>query len=245
MIIAYTGTPGSGKSLHTSYEIWDQITLRKKRLIYNKYLYTAPLVKKLGKKDGLDKLNERLLIVNDDKRFTPPLLINFALQYHVPGKENQTLIIIEEAANFFSKEEFRLRADCFAWRKFMREHRQYGFDIILVTQKLSFIDTAIAGCVEREINHRAVANFKGFGRFVSFICGGIFSYSQRWVAIKPSVREKGGMFRLNRKKAKIYRTMEMLDGHTENKKTKEKKHEKINDFEEQFRAAKAEARATV
>lgn len=243
MITAYTGTPGSGKSVHSANEIWDQITLRKKPIIYNKYLNPQLIIKKLGKK-GNEKIKERLLLIPNSE-LKPKVLIDYAVNYHHPEKEHQTLIIFEEAADFFSKEEFKFNPDCFQWRKFFREHRQYGFDIILITQRLNWIDGGIAGCVEREINHRAVANFKKFGKIVSFFSGGLFSYSQRWVAVRPSIREKGGMFKLHKKRASIIRTTDALAS----KKDKTKKFEKhpvISDFlVERNKPAEASSAASV
>ena len=231
MITAYTGTPGSGKSLHKAYFIWDTVLAGKKRIIHNKYIDTSVLARKLGRRKGTERIKERYMYV-DDEYLTPDMLIAYALKYHVPGVEGQTVLIVDEAADMFDKDDFKASRYCSKWRKFYRMHRQYGFDIILVVQQLALLDAQIRNCIEREINHRNVKNYQIYGRVLSFLFGGFFSYSQRWVAVKPSLWEKGGAFVLHRRKAKIYRTMEVIADKTQT--VKKDKRAKIGTFAEDF-----------
>jgi zona occludens toxin len=242
MITLYSGTPGSGKSLHAILKIWDYVTIKKgKKVIYNKPLYLKPIEKKLGKK-GLEKLNQRLLIL-ENRALNPELLIEFALKFNTMDKDDQTLLIIDEAADMFNVDELRLTANCFKWRQFFREHRHYGFEIILITQRVSMLDRQIRECIEIEVNHRNVKNFKWFGKLVSFVCGGMFSYMQRWVAVKPAIRDKGGFFLMNRRKAKIYRTHDKKDSLQTIKMSKRERNKvNISDFVKEYSTSKIAAK---
>jgi zona occludens toxin len=203
-ITVFTGTPGSGKSLHATSEIYITLRHRKRNIIAN-----FPLREEMfqneknfwtGKKVNLLKkfyyCSNSLL----DVRF----LVKFAFKYHEPYKENQTLIVIDEAQTIFNCRDYA-NPDRKLWNKFMQQHRHLGFEILLITQDITSIDKQIRNIVEYEIKHRKVNNF-GIGMFLpvqTFIC------INKWYAGKA----KSGLsfFALNKKFIKMYDTYKMFD----------------------------------
>lgn len=200
--------------MHASYEIWKWIVeKRKKKVIVN-----IPINKSvfLTKRFTEKKLDEKLFVI-ENKQLTPKYLIDFALEHNKSDKEGETLLVIDEAADIFNREELRLKSSCFDWRRFFREHGHLGYEIILICQNKSQLDRQIVSCIEYEVNHRNAGNFKKMGKFMKFVTGGFFSYVVTWIATKPSQRISGGYFRLNRKKAKMYNTHQIFADRLKNK----------------------------
>ena len=172
MIYLYTGTPGSGKSLHMGKEILSR--LRKGRdvignfPIYEDIFYKKtinfkrkfPFIK-IGKKRKYGMGNFKWLKVED---FTVKNLVDYARKNHKLNRENQTLICIDECQSMFNPREF-MKSDRLNWNNFMAQHRKLGYNIILVTQNDRLLDRQIRGLVEYEIKHRKINNYS-VGAFI-------------------------------------------------------------------------------
>jgi len=154
VITLYSGTPGSGKSLHL-------ISLILRCLKWNRFVISNFPIKFTEKeiKKGYDKCffyltNEEITVDN---------LIMFALEHDMieKCKESQCLVVIDEAGGRFNCRDFA-RSDRSAWIDFFSQHRKVGFDFILVAQNDRMIDRQIRGYVETEKRHRKVNNFGPF-----------------------------------------------------------------------------------
>lgn len=154
MITFYSGTPGSGKSLHMAKEIYSALTFKKRAVIGN-----FPLDYNVITNNGKKKAAQYYYVPNEE--LTPDYLYNYALENHELGKEKQTLVCIDECQLLFNPRE-HTKKDRLPWIRFFTEHRRLGFDFILVSQMDSLVDRQIRGLFEYEVKHRKLNNFGGF-----------------------------------------------------------------------------------
>lgn len=203
MVYFYTGTPGSGKSLHLAKTICDYLFAGKtviSNLDVNMYQ-----VKALARKNGIpaDKLgtfifvpkfeflhNSILLQPNRKKEFSYIRgLYCFAENFHkrddyynyIPG---QTLLILDECDDYFLRLNYR-NPDRPDWAEFFRMHRHYGFDCILCSQTDSKLDTNICGVLQTKVSHVDFFNYKGILKFLARLSGGhLFIVNESLYAIK-------------------------------------------------------------
>lgn len=149
MISLYSGTPGSGKSLHASRDIirWCK---RGKGVICN-FPCTMEKVKRA----------KTTPIYMDNSELTVKALTDYARQNHAIGKEGQTLVVIDECQVKFNSRDFS-KKDRMEWVVFFTQHRKYGFDFILIAQYDRMIDRQIRCLIENEYKHRKLNNY-GFG----------------------------------------------------------------------------------
>lgn len=151
MIYLYSGTPGSGKSLHAIKDICFKLK-HTGNVIANFPIKTE----KIGKLKGE-------FIFKEDNDLTVDFLTNFAYKNHTKGKENQTLIVIDEAQALFNPREYT-RADRKIYNKFFSLHRHLGYNVILITQNDRLLDRQIRCLLEYEVKHRNINNYRFIGR---------------------------------------------------------------------------------
>ena len=151
MIYFYSGTPGSGKSLHVAKDIYTKLFIKKQNVIANFDINREIYNKK--KKKG-----KFTYISNSD--LTPKFFYEYANDHHVLGKESQTLVIIDECQILFNPRSWtdKNRID---WINFFTQHRKWGYNFILISQFDRLVDRQIRALFEYEIKHRKVNNFKG------------------------------------------------------------------------------------
>ena len=164
MISLYSGTPGSGKSVHAAKEI--AIRLRRENaVVLGNFYFNTKAVKK-GKGTYLYVPNHRL---------DPDRLLKFSrrLSRHLGRRlrEGEVRIYIDEAQLLFNSREYASTSRR-AWLSFFSQHRHYGFDIILMAQFDRMLDRQIRGLIEYEHVHRKVANAGLMGAFVGFLFRG-------------------------------------------------------------------------
>lgn len=147
MIRCYTGCPGAGKSLHVIRRICAYLRAGR-NVISNFPLKVDDVPKNAGR--YFFKPNEELSV---------DFLMVFAKTMHEDRRENQTLLVIDEASVKFNSRTF-MEKDRLAFLSFFAQHRKYGFDIILVQQDLKQIDRQIRDMVELEVEHRKMNNYK-------------------------------------------------------------------------------------
>ena len=213
MISLYSGTPGSGKSLHTAQLIYDWLVWAQKPVIANFPInmdmvqYTPKQARKMRKNQGYKppkkRTHGRFYYFSDDV-LTPELLVRYAKKFHKPRKENQTLLVIDECSSdaLFSNRSWQNK-NRQKWIRFFQQHRKLGFTVILVAQSDKLIDKAIRCFIEYETKHRKLNNFKAVGKIAGFLAGGsLFIAVQTWYCI----REKTGqqIFRYKRMYGDFY-----------------------------------------
>lgn len=148
MITLYTGTPGSGKSLHVAKVILERLQIDKKNVIAN-FEVNQDVINK--KRFMISNKNIGKFFYLDNSELTVNALVDYAKKNHVLGKEHQTLLVIDECQTFFNPREFQ-RKDRLDWNNFFSQHRKLGYEVILVTQNDRLIDRQIRALVFKYIS---------------------------------------------------------------------------------------------
>lgn len=186
----YTGTPGSGKSLHAARDIVSRLK-RSGGLICN-----FPI-----KEDAVKKRRSHVEYW-DNSELSAARLVQYALKNHVIGKEGQTLIVIDECQVIFNCRDFG-RKDRNAWVQFFAQHRKLGFNVILITQNDKMIDKQVRALVETEVKHRKINNY-GLGGLILSLTGMTwFAAIEYWYGGNKLVIGKQ-FFAYHKKYAEIY-----------------------------------------
>lgn len=202
MISLYSGTPGSGKSLHIAMRIYGRLRAGKP-CIANFKIFTE----NVRKKD-----NEKLpfTFISNDK-LTPDYLVKYAYQYFRIGqpdekhiRENEILLIIDEAALLFNARTWMSKGRE-RWLYFFNQHRKYGYEVVLVAQFDGMIDKQIRSVIEYNICHRKVSNFGIGGKIINtFGGGGVLCAVKIWYPLNEVVGRE--FFKVHKKYFKIYDT---------------------------------------
>ena len=147
----YTGTPGSGKSYHATYDVVKKLKQKENNKVICNYV--------LGFSDEQKHLNNNF-IYRDNSEMTVKYFVEFALENHDIGVEGQSLIVIDEAQIIFNSRSWNTAPkERMQWIKFFSQHRKLGYNIIMITQNDRMIDRQIRSLVEYEVAHLKINNF--------------------------------------------------------------------------------------
>lgn len=201
MIELWSGTPGSGKSLHLAHDV------REKLRWGRRVISTCNIDTKMC---FMNKLQEFIFNVSKgklnlscsdpkEKNFTyipiefvtPEFFYDYAARYHVFGKEHQTIVYLDECVALFSPTVIGDNKELWnKWDDFFRKHRHLGFDIILVPQSKRLISRKVIEYAETEVKHYNRKHHGLIGFFGSLFLGGLFSYSVCWRGDKTPIEQK-------------------------------------------------------
>lgn len=181
MITLYSGTPGSGKSLHVANVIYKRLKSKKDNLIIANF----PISSKYFKDYELKKF-----MFIDTQDMLPSVLWDIGEKFlegkklSVQDKENAILLVIDECQLLFNARSWQNNSKC-GWTQFFALHRHAGFKIILVTQMDTSIDKQVRGLIEYQCIHRKVKNMGTIGFIANLIAGGgLFRANEYWYPIK-------------------------------------------------------------
>lgn len=199
MIYLYSGTPGSGKSLHAS------------SVIYYTLLGNHPVICTYAINTQYVKHSDKFLYVSEEK-LTPEFLMRYSKEYFSdrPVREGAITLIIDEAQRLFNAREWD-KANRSGWNKFFQLHRHFGYDIILIAQFDRMLDRQIRSLIEYEVVHRKVSNFGLKGKIISFfmLSPNLFVAVKMWYPMKEKIG--GSFFRANKKFGRLYDTHMLFD----------------------------------
>lgn len=201
MISLYSGTPGSGKSLHVASRIYHK--LRSGRPVIANFDFDA--VSAVGRKRG----GEFVQVNNDE--LTPAFLREYSDQYFRKRRfhEETILLVIDEAQLLFNAREWNVsgRSD---WLSFFTQHRKFGYEVVLVAQFDRMLDRQIRSLLEYEYVHRKVSNFGVKGWLLSiWTLGKLFCAVKMWYPLHERI---GADWFLARKKYyRLYDTYKRFD----------------------------------
>lgn len=205
MICLYSGTPGSGKSLHTASDIYKWIKNCNVVVIGNFEINTKAIK---GKKKGK-------YFYCDNSRLTPERIFSFCHKYNEHYFKNKRrvegryILVIDEAQLLFNAREWQAK-DRGQWLKFFTEHRKVLLDVYLIAQFDRMLDRNIRACIEYEYIHRKVSNYGTFGTLISLLSlGSMFIYIKKWYPLKMKLESK--FFLGNKKYFGIYNTYNLFD----------------------------------
>lgn len=173
-IYLFTGTPGSGKSLHVAELIYWSVKLKR------------PVIANFEINDTVFKDASSFTYADDDV-LSPEFLERYAMDYWNGKriKEGAIKLYIDECSLMFNARDWS-RSDRKAWVRFFQLHRKLGYDIYLITQFDTMIDKQVRALVEYEVKHRKVNNVGWVGRtfgLLAFgrpiICAVTYWYAQK------------------------------------------------------------------
>lgn len=200
MIKLYSGTPGSGKSLHLA------------EMVYNRIKYGKSVIGNFVINiDKIKSKNKGTYLYLDNQLLSPKKLIDYAMSYWGEKKprEGELLIILDESQMLFNSRDWsqKNRGD---WLSFFSLHRHFGYDIILVAQFDRMLDRQIRYLIEYEYIHRKVNNYGKLGKIVTVLTLGkkIFICIEVWYPLKEKIGSN--YFIANKKYYSIYDTFGMF-----------------------------------
>lgn len=176
MIIGFAGTPGSGKTYEAVKKIVDNLQLG--RVVFTNIRgIDAPTCREMIKcRCGLSDLalTIQLNMLSDDQ--TKEFWLHIA-----PG----ALVVLDEVQNFFGCRNYKsIENQTFgAWAS---THRHNGFDVVLITQAIERIDSAVRALLEWTYVFRKV-NYFGSMIKNQYMC---YSYGGEETNGKPLSSEK-------------------------------------------------------
>jgi hypothetical protein len=139
----FSGTPGSGKTLHAVEEGLRGMR-RRGGVIAN-----FPITRARKGRDGVEKW-----LYVPDEEMTPEFFMERAKAWDDVGKESQALVIVDEAHRILNSrtwdENAKLRLRLL---RFLSEHRHFGYDVILVAQADRMLDRQARPLIELETKH--------------------------------------------------------------------------------------------
>lgn len=200
MIYLYSGTPGSGKSLHVARVI--RYTLMRDMPVICNFRINPKYVRHPEKFAYMDNVD-----------LEPDKLAAYSREYFGGGvpKEGGILLVIDECQTLFNAREWdkKNRAD---WNKFFQLHRHYGYDIILVAQFDRMIDRQIRSLIEYEQVHRKVSNFGAKGKLLCalMLSPRLHVAVKVWYPMKEKVDSQ--FFRASKKDYRLYDSYMIFDG---------------------------------
>lgn len=200
----YSGTPGSGKSLHATAEI--RANLRMGRPVIANY-DLAP-----------DIPNRELFRYVDNLSITPDYLERVAAEWWSDHRfaEERILLVLDECQLIFNSREGvqggkMERSQRMAWIRFFSQHRKYGYKIVLVAQFDRMIDRQIRSLIEYELLHRRVSSVGTLGFLAALPFGGkLFATVETYYPLK--MRTGGGFFTCRRSVTRMYDSYKSFDG---------------------------------
>ena len=175
MISLYSGTPGSGKSLHTAKEMRDRAILGKPTICNFEV--------------NVSKYKRAAFEYVPNDALTPEYLISYSQNWFQNHrfKEGTILLVIDECQLLFNAREWQQSGRA-QWLSFFTQHRKYGYNVILIAQFDRMIDRQIRSLIEYEFIHRKASNFGIGGMIFSLVSGGnLFVTVQMWYPLKARI----------------------------------------------------------
>lgn len=164
MIEVYSGTPGSGKSLHAANEVRFQLNRRTPRPVLANFELAA---------DAPVKRRDFFRFVRNED-ITPSLLKTFADDFwsknDIPFREEYITLVLDECQLIFNSRLWA-QSDRLSFLEFLSQSRKYGYHIILIAQNINMIDNQFRMLCEFDVNHRNVRFLPGIGGFLGLVTG--------------------------------------------------------------------------
>lgn len=197
MIRLYSGTPGSGKSLHNA------------RDVINRSRAGKPVIGNFP--CDLKKYPKAKYTYVPNHQLNPDFLIQYSREYFAGKrvKEGALLVVIDECQLLFNSRDWQKKSRN-GWLSFFTQHRKYGYDVTLIAQFDRMIDRQIRGVIEYEYIHRKMSNYGFGGKIMSLLFGGnTFVVVQMWYPLKLKVGSE--MVHARKRLYSIYDTFGTFD----------------------------------
>lgn len=210
MMSLYSGTPGSGKSLHLANRLYWWISSGRPVICIN---FAVDLDRiRNGQK------NPHVYFF-DGETVKPSDLMDLGLEYAAEHggkvKEDSFLLVWDECQRQFNSRDWghKGRAE---WLKFFTLHRHFGFEIIMIAQYDRMLDRQVRALFEYEVIHRKMSNFGWQGKIIATLClGELFVAVRMWYPLHERIGAE--YFRKHKRYLQIYDTFALLDSPAEAK----------------------------
>ncbi len=187
MIYLFSGTPGSGKSLHQARLVYNWVNVLNNPCICNYEINTNMIKEK----------NRKNFVYVDNEKLTPEFLMKFSREFFKDHKfkEGKIRCFIDESQLLFNAREWDAKGRK-QWTSFFTQHRKFGYDIYLIAQFDRMLDRQIRSLIEYEIIHRKISNFGWVGKLLSLIVGGkLFVSVLVWYPLKEKISSEFFVYR--------------------------------------------------
>lgn len=168
----YSGTPGSGKTLHAVADIRD--ALNKPRGADRPVLANFPVRADLCRRP-------QAFHQYTNAEITPSLITGFCDEFWDSGvrdySEDYILVVLDEVSLIFnsrlwnSKGTKGMNNGRMDWLEFFSQHRKYGVKVILIAQSAKMIDNQFRMLCDDEVNHRSIRNMGMVGGALDVLTG--------------------------------------------------------------------------
>jgi zona occludens toxin (predicted ATPase) len=175
-IYLYSGTPGSGKSLHATRDIRDKLRYAKNPVVANYNLSQNV------------KGRENFHYYSNDE-MTPEVLQAVSRDWFSNHrfKEDAILLVLDECQLLFNSRDWG-KHDRMDWLEFFSQHRKFGYKVIFIAQFDRMVDRQIRSLIEYEYIHRRLGNFGIKGKIMTlFTVGELFVCVKRFYPLKERV----------------------------------------------------------
>ena len=158
----YTGTPGSGKSLHAASDIRYELTRK----------YPRPIIANfpLSKKAPVPKKNRSLYTYLPNAEMSAQTIIDMADEYWKTSgrafREDYITLVLDECQLLFNSRLWSAK-DRMQYLSLMSQSRKYGIKVLLIAQATKMVDNQFRMLIEIEHNHRRVASFGPIGALLA------------------------------------------------------------------------------
>lgn len=189
MISMYSGTIGSGKSYHALEDICTALDKGKYVIANFPLTFSAGQIRR-GWAD-------RFMYV-DDSYFMGIQGIQFLLQtsaemgWDVDEREGLCLCVIDEATNYFPKED-ATKPEQRLWRTYFTQSRKQGYDFILIVQDENSLNKTISKCIEYDVKHRKANNIFPF-KLLNLINVTLFFHVTYWKQQRTKLKTGSTIF---------------------------------------------------
>lgn len=197
MVTLYTGTPGSGKSMHIARVI--QRHLRQGKMVVANFPVALDVVQGHRKNIG------RYVYIPND-RLTPTALIDLARDYFDGKKirEGEIILVIDECQLLYNSRDWQKKGRD-EWLLYYSQHRKYGYDVYLIAQYDGMVDKQIRAVVEYEVRHRKVSNYGIAGCIFSLLTAGNMHIAVRyWYPVQQYIDTD--IYRADKRLYRLYDT---------------------------------------
>lgn len=162
-IHVYTGTPGSGKSLHAASDIRFELTRRYPRPVIANFQLspTAPV-------DFEVRQENYHYIPNED--MSASSITSIAEDYWSNSdrvfQEDYITLILDECQLLFNSRLWS-QSSRMQYLEFLSQSRKYGIKVILIAQATKMIDNQFRMLIEVEHNHRRITSMGPVGSIIA------------------------------------------------------------------------------
>lgn len=157
-IYAYTGTPGSGKTMDAARQIIFHLK------------HGKPVIANFHVSEDTTNYDLFKYIDNDD--LSADLLAEYAREWFAQEgrrfRESEILLVLDEVQLCFNGRTWSKNQKVrLSFISFLSQHRKMGYKVILITQSLKMIDNQFRMLVEWECYHRNVSKWGMLGWILS------------------------------------------------------------------------------